>query len=289
MRVNNETKISIITASFNDLEGLIETSNSILQQTFPVEWIIIDGDSGSEFRQFLTNLNSGPHIIKWVSEIDLGLYDAMNKGFELSTGRILLFLNCGDTLADDTIIRKILDSHNAENWNWGVGLAVRLNENGVPHTVWEYLKPQLSGLALGTRTFCHQAIFYTREILERVTPYDIHNLAADHLVNIKAFKIAQPKMLPIVTTYFRDGGISSQRPFSAAMKDLRKIRIEENLLLGGFKVTDYIISLIVVQSLRVSNLVWRINQSLLQNTIFNKQQKRLPLVAKRQDRNVEKL
>lgn len=281
MSVGNEIKLSIITASYHDLEGLTETSNSVLRQTIPVEWIVIDGDSGIEVRQFLTNLNPGPHIFKWVSESDLGLYHAMNKGFELSTGGILQFLNCGDTLADDTLVAKILDSHNDENWNWGIGLALRFNESGVPHSVWEYLQPQLVGLALGTRTFCHQAIFYTREILEKVMPYDNSNLAADHLLNIKAFKISKPKMLPFVTTYFRDGGISSQRPFGAAMKDLRRIRIEENLLLGGSKVMDYIISSIVVRSINISGLVSRINNLIMQTARLNKQVKRLPLIAQR--------
>ena len=65
------------------------------------------------------------------------------------------------------------------------------------------------------------------------------------------------------------------------MKDLRRIRIEENLLLGGSKVIDYIISSIVVQFINISGLVSRLNNLIMQTARLNKQAKRLPLIAQR--------
>ncbi len=252
----SKTKVSVVTASYGDLSGLKETGRSILEQNYPIEWIVIDSDSGAEFRKYLSKVEGGIHKLIWKSEKDLGLYDGMNKGFELSNGKLILFLNCGDTLSNPDSINTVVDSFNATSWLWAVGLAVRLDENGEPRAVWEYLQPQLSGLALGTRTFCHQATFYTRDLLSKVMPYKIDNLAADHLLNVKSFRIATPHMLPVVTTLFQDGGISSQRPFSAAMRDLRAIRIEEDLLLGNSRAADWIMSWLVVLLVKIGSKLW---------------------------------
>jgi glycosyltransferase involved in cell wall biosynthesis len=252
----NWTRVSIVTASYGDLSGLKATGTSILGQSYPVEWIVVDSDSGVEFRKYLSSVELGIHSSIWKSEKDLGLYDGMNKGFNLSSGEVILFLNCGDTLSHSDSIQRVIDSYHSSSWNWAVGLAVRLNEHGEPRAVWEYLQPQLSGLALGTRTFCHQATFYTRGLLEKVMPYKIDNLAADHLLNVKAFRISTPEMLPIVTTLFQDGGISSQRPFSAAMRDLRAIRIEQDLLLGKSKAIDWILSWVVVSLVNAGGVIW---------------------------------
>lgn len=252
----NRTRVSIVTASYRDLSGLKATGTSILGQNYPVEWIVVDSDSGAEFRKYLSSIEPGFHSIIWKSEKDLGLYDGMNKGFYLSSGELVQFLNCGDTLSHTDSIQRVIDSYHSSSWNWAVGLAVRLNEHGEPRAVWEYLQPQLSGLALGTRTFCHQAIFYTRSLLDKVMPYKIDNLAADHLLNIRAFRISTPEMLPIVTTLFKDGGISSQRPFSAAMRDLRAIRNEEDLLLGKSKAIDWVLSWLVVVLVRAGGTIW---------------------------------
>ena len=251
-----KTTFSIITASYNDLPGLIETSKSVLSQNLPVEWIVIDADSGPDVRKFLKSIKPKNHTVVWKSEKDLGLYDGMNKGYELSTGRILLFLNCGDTLADSTVIKKIDADYKVYDWAWAVGLAVRFDSNNNPRAVWEYLMPEIGGLALGTRTFCHQATFYTRELFEGVKPYQIDNLAADHLLNVKAFKKSTPQMLPYVTTHFMDGGISSLRPFSAAMRDLRQIRIQEDLLLLNSRTLDLILSKIVIILISGGGLIW---------------------------------
>ena len=251
------TVFSIVTASYNDLSGLIETSKSVLNQNVPVEWIVIDADSGQETRKFLKSIKSSKHDIIWISEKDLGLYDGMNKGYELSTGEILLFLNCGDTLADSNILSKVLADYKVYSWAWAVGLAVRFDRDKNPRAVWEYLMPEMGGLALGTRTFCHQATFYTRTLFKTVKPYQIDNLAADHLLNVKAFKRSTPQMLPYVTTHFMDGGISSLRPFSAAMRDLRKIRIGEDLLLMNSKSLDFVLSMLVVNLIRIGSVVWK--------------------------------
>jgi glycosyltransferase involved in cell wall biosynthesis len=234
----------------------------VLEQSYPVTWIVTDADSGTAHREYLSSLNSENHIIDWDSKKDRGLYDGMNRGFTRSKGDIVLFLNAGDTLSSSTIIQQIANDFVNDEWNWCVGLAVRFNQQGEPRAIWEYLQPEIGGLALGTRTFCHQATFYRQSFLEKYMPYKVDNLAADHLLNVKMFKDSTPKMLPLVTTFFQDGGISANRPFRAAMKDLRGVRFETNLLLGGNRFYDKIISEVIIMLIQIGGLCWNLMRKL---------------------------
>ena len=255
-KIKQDIKVSLVTTCFQDLENLKKTALSVLTQNYPIEWIVIDADSGPETTIFLGSLESEKHSIIWVSEKDDGIYAGMNKGFLKSSGDIVLFLNAGDLLATRYVIESVVEDYLSVKWLWSVALAVRVSSDGTPRSVWEYLGPELGGLALGTRTFCHQATFYTRDLLNKFMPYDNSNLAADHLLNLKCFKHAHPRMLTFVSTHFLDGGISSKRPFSASMSDLRRIRKQEDLLLFNSYILDKIVSVFVILGVRVGGIIW---------------------------------
>ena len=254
---NRTISVAIITTVYKDLLGLQSTADSVLEQDYPLSWVVVDADSGPETTKYLNFLTSKTHKIKWVSEKDDGLYHGMNKGFQLVKADIYLFLNANDKLATPETISSIVNSFSAERWQWAVALAVRFDEDGTPVSVWEYLNPELGGLAIGTRTFCHQATFYSRQILEKTMPYDQTNLAADHLLNIKAFKISSPKMLPFVSTYFANGGVSSKRPMTAAFKDLRRIRNDLDLYFLKNKSLDYLITKGIIVLLKMGGISWK--------------------------------
>ena len=89
-------KLSIITINYNNASGLHKTLASVASQTYrDIEHIIVDGGStdGSVdiIKEYaLASSNNDPffkHIIKWVSEKDNGIYNAMNKGIEVALGR----------------------------------------------------------------------------------------------------------------------------------------------------------------------------------------------------------
>lgn len=236
----------------------MKTGESLRMQDHPIEWIVIDADSGPQVRKFLTNFSSNNIKLSWISEKDNGLFDGMNKGFSLASGEIVLFLNTGDVLANPDTISQVVKSYTMENWSWSVGIALRFNENSEPYAVWEYLNPTLGGLAIGTRTFCHQACFYKRNFLMEIMPYVTDNLAADHLLNIKAFKRSKPTNLLMVTSFFQDGGVSGQRTFRVAMGDLQQIRREEGLLIFNSMLLDSIFSYTVVFFVNLSGLMHRV-------------------------------
>lgn len=89
--------ISIITINYNDQEGLKKTMTSVFDQTFKsIEYIIIDGGSTDGSKEYIEAHQDS--LAYWVSELDTGIYNAMNKGIDKATGEYLLFLNAGDWL-----------------------------------------------------------------------------------------------------------------------------------------------------------------------------------------------
>ena len=123
-------KLSIITITYNNAEGLRKTLASVASQTFrDFEHIIVDGgstdDSVDIIRQYADNeairsenskadnLASSPHHlitslpIAWISEKDRGVYDAQNKGIRLAHGEYCYFLNAGDTFCADDVLERM--------------------------------------------------------------------------------------------------------------------------------------------------------------------------------------
>lgn len=91
--------LSIITVAFRNLAGIVKTHASLAHlaqaDVISFEWIVVDGGSNDGTREYLENLN-GIYNLRFVSEPDNGIYDAMNKGIEMAQGKFALFLNSGD-------------------------------------------------------------------------------------------------------------------------------------------------------------------------------------------------
>ena len=103
-------KLTLVTVTFNSRHTLYDTINSVLQQTYPyIEYIIIDGASTDNtvgvIKQYEHDFNER---LRWISEKDDGLYDAMNKGFSMATGDVIGIINSDDVLADPAAIEKVV-------------------------------------------------------------------------------------------------------------------------------------------------------------------------------------
>ena len=103
--------ISIITINYNNAKGLQKTIQSVIHQTYKgFEYIVVDGNSSDQSREII-NENakiSSDILLKWISEPDNGIYNAMNKGIRMASGKYLLFLNSGDWLADNNVIELVM-------------------------------------------------------------------------------------------------------------------------------------------------------------------------------------
>ena len=110
-------KISIITATFNSGTTIRDTMESVLAQSYAdFEHIIVDGNSKDNTLEIVKELE--PRYkgrLRWISEPDRGIYDAMNKGIALATGNVVGILNSDDFYSSTDILKGITEAMEDES------------------------------------------------------------------------------------------------------------------------------------------------------------------------------
>ena len=109
-------RLSIITATYNSERTLRDTMESILNQTFQdFEYIIVDGASKDATLDIMREYE--PRFqgkMRYLSEPDKGIYDAMNKGFAMATGDVIGILNSDDFFTSDDVLQAVVDGFAGE-------------------------------------------------------------------------------------------------------------------------------------------------------------------------------
>ena len=105
-------KISIITASYNRGKTIRHTVESVLRQTYPdFEYIVVDGGSTDNSIDIVKEYQVAfKGRLKWISERDKGIYDAMNKGIRMATGDVVGILNSDDFYTDENVLQTVADN-----------------------------------------------------------------------------------------------------------------------------------------------------------------------------------
>ncbi len=108
-------KISLITVTYNSGKTLSTTLESVLAQNHPnIEYIIVDGASKDNTVDIIKEYEPRfKGTLKWVSEPDKGLYDAMNKGIRMATGDAVGILNSDDFFTTNDILQQVSDAFEA--------------------------------------------------------------------------------------------------------------------------------------------------------------------------------
>jgi glycosyltransferase involved in cell wall biosynthesis len=100
-------KISIITACLNNADTIEETIRSVTEQDYAeMEYIIIDGGSSDKTPEIIEKYKS--KISKIVSGKDDGIYFALNKGIDFSTGDVIAFLHADDVYAHAHVLSQVM-------------------------------------------------------------------------------------------------------------------------------------------------------------------------------------
>lgn len=229
--MDNNPLLTIITVTFQAEKYLARTLDSVERALSDVnhparlEYLIIDGGSKD---QTLAIAERYPFVSKIISEKDKGLYDAMNKGLRLASGKYVWFLNAGDEAFDTHTLRNLLSSLET-----GAGVyysdAMMVREDGTevglrshftPHTLPENLRWQ--DFALGMKV-CHQAFVARKDIAPF---YEYENLSADIDWEIECLKRAETvQLLSFTLCRYLLGGLSvknHRRSLTDRYKVLRK-------------------------------------------------------------------
>ena len=107
--------LSIITINRNNAQGLKKTMQSVVSQTSKdLEYIVVDGASTDESVEVIKHF-AEQRDIRWVSERDKGIYNAMNKGIGMAQGEYVMILNSGDYLASPQVVDEMGEALVANN------------------------------------------------------------------------------------------------------------------------------------------------------------------------------
>lgn len=205
---------SVITINYNNLSGLKRTLESVWKQTAigQIELIVVDGNSNDGSVEFLEQ--NIYRINRLAIEKDDGIYDAMNKGMEMATGRYLWFVNSGDCIYDPETARQLLE---LTSLNPGViyGDTMFTDTEGNEVGLISKLKPQPLPDKLSPGSFrygmclCHQSFLVLRGIAGK---YDLQYRQAadiDWIISILKQKPVSAKFDGIISR-FEIGGSSYQ-------------------------------------------------------------------------------
>ena len=106
MGINSPITISVVTATWNCVDTISDCLDSIATQSWgDIEHVVIDGASTDG--TFVVLKARRDAIAVLVSEQDKGIYDALNKGVERSTGEVIGFLHADDIYADENVLADV--------------------------------------------------------------------------------------------------------------------------------------------------------------------------------------
>lgn len=206
-------KISVITPSLNQKKYIETTIKSVLSQKYPnLEYIIMDGGSTDGTLDILKKY--GNQII-WHSSKDEGQTDAINKGFNKSSGDILSFINSDDYYAENTLqqVSKFFLENDRILWLTGKCKVINGKNEEIRSliTLWknlwikkDFLNIKQKDLLLSLNFISQPSTFWRREAWEKTGQFDnslIYTMDYDYWLRL--FKISELGFINKELSYFR--------------------------------------------------------------------------------------
>lgn len=216
--MSDSIRLSIVTVCRNDRAGLQRTIDSVRALTDRCfEYIVVDGAS-TDGSTDVIRANSDI-IDRWVSEPDGGIYDAMNKGARMASGRWVIFMNAGDAFASPDVLDRIFAADFAADTAVIYGDVAKADGRG-GITVKPASEPRNSHRMF----FCHQSALTRRDLLLS-HPFDTaHRMSADFKF-FKTLIVAGHRFVhvPVAVALFDTGGVSNTRRSAGLADNIRVI------------------------------------------------------------------
>ena len=202
-------RISVITINRNNEVGLKRTIASVLAQSYrDFEYILVDGASSDGSADVVRQAGANTSV-KWVSEPDSGIYNAMNKGIRMASGEYLLFLNSGDTFASISTLADIKERLDGSDII--IGRVNVVSGERIIRQSKQYEEQDLGMFNLYLQGVPHQASFIRRSLLLE-HPYDENlKINSDWKFFLQTIVLENRtvKLIPDFVANYDDAGISS--------------------------------------------------------------------------------
>ena len=225
---------SIITVVYNGATLLPGTIESVLRQSYPnIEYLVIDGGSKDGTLDIIRKYAGAMPNLRWISEKDGGLYDAMNKGLRLATGDFVWFLNGGDHLHAEDTAAKLAQLVNSES-DVLYGETLLVNENRQPLGVMSELSTRTLPAHLHWRDYLGGMLVVHQSFIARRTlapPFIEGNLCADLDWCIRILKKSRQNLnTGLILSDYLAGGISKQRHRQSLLDRFAVMRMHFGLI-----------------------------------------------------------
>ena len=182
--------ISLITPTYNSAQTIFRTIESVTAQNYSeLEYIIIDGASKDNTKDIILGFKDKINI-KFISEADQGIYDAMNKGIKLASGEVVGILNSDDMFDNPEVLMKVAALFN-DNKIAAVYGDIKYFASDVNKTtrLWRAGKYQENKLNNGW-VIPHPSLFIRREVYEKCGLFRTDfKLAGDYEFILRILKI----------------------------------------------------------------------------------------------------
>lgn len=234
-------KISVITVTLNDRDGLASMAESLQAQSYlDIEHIIVDGGSKDQTVEWLVAYRPSFQS-RWISELDAGIFDAMNKGAAMATGDLLVFMNAGDSFSEPGTLATVAELWSQHEWDWAYGQMEYIDSHGLTQGFTRQFRHTQRGVELGTRFAPHQATYLSADLFRRLGGFDLSfEYACDQELAIRAGRISEPLVFKQVVARFLQGGVHSQTTYWRRERIYRRMRIKNSLLVCSSSLLDWV-------------------------------------------------
>lgn len=217
-------KISVVTVCYNAASTIEETIKSVLsQRDFIYEYIIVDGNSIDNTIDIISTFIDNK--IKLMSELDEGIYDAMNKGIRIATGDFIIFLGADDKLIPNSL-EKVL-SYITHNNIIYYGDVIFKPSNIIYDGKFDRYKMAFANI-------CHQAMLFPVTLLKQYEYNTKYRFYSDWVSNMRFIKLGvELRYIPLVISEFSTSGVSQ-------VGDINFQNDRENLILSYLGINVYL-------------------------------------------------